>query len=109
MWNFNGQHKETRMNKPVIRKRIQQPESPFHMFCTGCSSAKVYAWSNLSEIASIPIDIDTKRLWLKSVASYMSCWRRWTLLKFSELNGSANTIDMHLLNTASFSIENHTK
>jgi len=104
LWSINGQQEDVRTKRPGIRKWIQHQQSPLHMICIEGAVARIYAWSDWSEIASAPISIDTKGLQLKSVTSYMSGHRRRILLELSELDGSANTRSIYLLDAAYFSI-----
>ena len=108
LWTINGQQADMRTNagKQGIRKWIQHPQSPPQMICIEGAAARVYAWSDWSEILFISLCIDVPNLQLKSVKSYMKGHQRRFLLELSELNGSATTRDIHTLDGTSFSIEN---
>ncbi|KAL9122321.1 MAG: hypothetical protein Q9187_001130 [Circinaria calcarea] len=108
LWNIDGQQEDVRTysNRPGIRKWIQHQQSPHHMICIEGAAARIYAWSDWSEVASVALTINITGLQLKSVALYMSDHRWRVLLELSELDGSANTRGLHLLDAASFSIGN---
>ena len=74
------------------------------MICIDGSAARICAWSDWSEIAYLPLCIDTKGLQLTSVNLYTSSHKQLILLELSELDGSANTRALHLLDAASFSV-----
>jgi WD40 repeat protein len=109
LWSIDGQQKDTRTysDRPGIRKWIQHQQSPLHMICIEGAAARIYAWSDWSEVAFVPLTTDVTGLQLKSVTPYMSGHRRRILLELSELDGSADTRGLHLLDAASFSIENN--
>ncbi|KAF4632698.1 hypothetical protein G7Y89_g5428 [Cudoniella acicularis] len=107
LWSINGHKEGTRTcsTNPGIRKWIQHHQSPQHMICIEGAVARIYAWSDWSEIVFVRLDIDTIGLQLKSVHLYMG-HRERTLLELSELNGSATTRGMHLIDAAAFGIAN---
>ena len=109
LWDIDGQQEEARTypDRPGIRKWIQHQQSPLHMICFEGVAARIYAWSDWSEVASVSLTADVTGLQLKSVKPYMSGHRRRILLELSELDGSADTRGLHLLDAASFSIEDN--
>jgi WD40 repeat protein len=106
LWSIDGQQEGvlTYPNRPGIRKWIQHPQSPLHMICIDGAAARIYAWSDWSETACLPLSTDTKGLQLKAVISYRPSHRQQILLELSELDGSASTRALKLLDGASFSI-----
>ncbi|KAI9778642.1 MAG: hypothetical protein M1816_004005 [Peltula sp. TS41687] len=107
LWAINGQQEDERTHpgNPGIRKWIQHQQSPLYMICIEGAAARIYAWSDWSEIASVSLNIDVMGLQLKSVIPYMSGRRRRILLELSERNGSTTTRGLHLLDASSFGIE----
>jgi WD40 repeat protein len=110
LWSINGHEERTRTcsTSPGFRKWIQHHQSPQHMICVEGATARVYSWRDWSEIASVRLDIDTTGLQLKSVNSYFSGHRQRILLELSELDGSATTRGLHLLDATAFRIANET-
>ena len=108
LWNIDGQQEAARTysDRPGIRKWIQHQQSPLHMICIEGAAARIYAWTDWSEIAVVRLTADTTGLQLKSVTTYMSGHRQRILLELSELNGSPATRSLHLLDAAPFSIDN---
>jgi WD40 repeat protein len=109
LWSIDGQQESVRTysDRQGIRKWIQHQQSPLHVICIEGASARIYAWSDWSEIAFVSLATDMTGLQLKSVTPYISGQRRRILLELSELDGSAETRGLHLLDAASFSIENN--
>ena len=106
LWSIDCQQKDVRTypETPGIRKWIEHPQSPHHMICIDISAVRIYAWSDWSETAYLPLSFDTEGLQLASVTSYTSLHEHRILLELSELDSSPNTRALHLLDTASFSI-----
>jgi hypothetical protein len=75
------------------------------MICFEGVTARIYAWSNWSEVASVDLNIDLMGLQMKNVIPYVSGDRQRILVELSELDGSANTCGLYLLDAASFAIE----
>ena len=109
LWSIDGQQENARIysDRPGIRKWIQHHYSPLHMICIEGAAARIYAWSDWSEVVCVFLRTDVTGLQLKSVTPYMSGHRRRILLELSELDGSADTCSLHLLDAASFSIEDN--
>lgn len=108
LWNIDGRQDDARTcsDRPGIRKWVQHQQSPFHVICVEDVVVRIYAWTDWTKIASVSLTNDIKGLQLKSVRPYVSSRRRGILLELSELNGSPETRGLHLLDAASFSIEN---
>jgi WD40 repeat protein len=64
LWSIDGNQQNVRTcpKAPGIRNWIQHPQSPLHMICIDGSAARIYAWSDWSEIAYLPLSIDMKGL-----------------------------------------------
>jgi WD40 repeat protein len=109
LWGIDGQQKDVRIysDRIGIRKWIQHQQSPLHVICIEAAAARIYAWSDWSEVSFVPLTAEVTGLKLKSVTPYMSGPRWWILLELSDLDGSADTRGLHLLDTASFNIEGH--
>jgi WD40 repeat protein len=108
LWSIDGQQKDLRTysDRPGIRKWIQHQQSPLHMICIEGAAARIYAWSDWSEVTSVQLTTIITGLQLKSVTPYMLGYKRRILLELSELDGSADTRGLHLIDAASFSAEN---
>jgi hypothetical protein len=104
LWSIDGNQQNFRTcpKAPGIRKWIQHPQSPLHMICIDGSAARIYAWSDWSEIAYLPLSIDTKGLQLRTVTLFTSRHKQRILLELSELDG--HTRALHLLDATSFSL-----
>ncbi|KAI9682126.1 MAG: hypothetical protein M1817_000180 [Caeruleum heppii] len=108
LWSIDGHLKKTRdcSDRPGVRKWVQHQQSPLHVMCIELGVAvRVYAWSDWSEVASVPLDVDGFGLELKSVIPYMSGLNPRVLLELSERDGSAYTRGLHLLDAADFSTD----
>jgi hypothetical protein len=74
------------------------------MICFDGAEARIYDWSDWSEIISMPLNIEVTGLQLKSITSYTSTHKQRILLELSELDGSANTRRLNPFDVASFSV-----
>lgn len=108
LWSIDGQQLDERtyLNRSGIGKWIQHQQSPLHMICIEGATARIYAWEDWSEVASVHLTTDITGLQSKSITPYMSGLRPRILLELAELDGSPDTRGLHLLDAASFSIEN---
>jgi WD40 repeat protein len=106
LWSIDGNQQYVRAcpEAPATRKWIQHPQSLLHMICIDGSTARVYTWSDWSEIAYLRLGIDTKGLQLRTVTLFTSKHKQRILLELSELDGSAHTRALHLLDAMSFSL-----
>jgi len=104
LWSIDGHQQEARTypDRTSIRKWIPHQQSPLHMICVDGEAARIYAWSDWSEIASVAFTFNMTGLQLKNV---MPVDRQRILLELSELDGSATTRGLHLFDAASFSID----
>ncbi|KAK4691880.1 protein SERAC1, partial [Lecanoromycetidae sp. Uapishka_2] len=107
LWSIDGKQVDERiyMDRPGIRKWIQHQQSPRHMICIEGAAARIYAWEDWSEVATVHLAADLSGLQPKSIIPYMSGSRQQLLLELSELDGSPDTRVLHLFDAASFSVE----
>lgn len=105
LWNIDGKQQDFRtwQQSPGIRKWIQHPHSPLHMICIDGSEARIHSWSDWSEVVHLNLGIDTKGLQLRTVTFFTCKQKQRILLELSELDGSARTRALHLLDATSFS------
>lgn len=108
LWSIDGQQEDLRTysDRPGIRKWIQHQQSPLHMICVEDVAARIYAWRDWSEVASVSIIANLPGLQLKSVTPYLLGRRPQILLELSELDGSPDTRGLQLLDASPFAIEN---
>lgn len=106
LWTIDGQQEDERTfsgDKTVSRKWIHHPQSPLYMICVEGIAIHIYAWSDWSEISSITLTADLTGQHIKSITPYISHEKSLILFELSDLNGSATTRGLHLLDVASFS------
>jgi WD40 repeat protein len=105
-WSIDGQQLDvqTYPKKSVIRKWIHHPQSTLHMICIDGSAARIFAWSDWSEIAHLPLDIPTTGLQFKVATPYSLNQNQRILLEFAELDGSTDTRHLQLLDSTSFGV-----
>ena len=108
LWNTDGQQidQRTYSNTSGIRKWIQHQQSPFHVICIEGTTARIHAWTDWAEIASVHLVADTTGLQLKSVNLPILGNRQRILLELCQLDGSPDTRALHLLDAAPLNIEN---
>ena len=106
LWNTDGQQESERncSKGTGIRKWIQHHQSPLHMICIESATARIYAWTDWSEIASVHLATDMTRLQLKSVNPLISGNGQHILLELCELDGSPDTRGLHLLDAGPWNI-----
>jgi hypothetical protein len=109
LWSIDGQQEDERTysNRPGIRKWMQHQQSPLHVICIDVTAAHIYSWSDWSEVKSITLTTDVTGLQLKSITPYTAGQKRRILLELSELDGSADTRGLQLLDAAPFGIESN--
>ena len=107
LWSTDGQQERERgcSNRTGIRKWVQHHYSPHHVICIESATARIYTWTDWSEIASIHLDVDMTGLQLKSVNPCASGHRQHILLELCELDGSPDTRGLHLLDAAAWNIQ----
>jgi WD40 repeat protein len=108
LWTIDGQQMKERTSpdKLGMRKWIQHPESPLHMICFEGTTARTYSWTDWMEIASMVLEPEVVGLQLKNVKPYRVGHRWRVLLDMSELDGSADTCSLQVLDAVSLVIEN---
>ncbi|KAI8952576.1 NACHT and WD domain protein [Xylaria longipes] len=101
LWSIDGHVKNVRQYNNTlagIRMWAQHPQSPEHVICMDGETVRVLAWSNWEIVSVSPISINLAGLQLKAVRTYVSKLKTQALLiELSELNGSARTCGLHLL------------
>jgi WD40 repeat protein len=109
LWSIDGQREEARIysTKSGIRKWIEHAQSSLHVICVEGAVARVYAWSDLTEVASISLSIDPTGLRMKRAVSCMS--GRGILIESSEQDGAQNTRALYLFDPSSFNPDNNSK
>lgn len=108
LWTIAGKQEDSRIysKRPGTRRWIQHQQSPFHMICVEGISARVYTWTDWSEVTSITFSADVMGLQLKSVIArtVSSSHGLQVLLEFSKHDGSPETLALQLLDGATFDI-----
>ena len=110
LWCIAGQQENARIHSstPGIRRWVQHQQSPLHMICFEGTVAKVYSWTDWSEVASVSIAANVMGRQLKSVVpiAHKADRQDRMLLEFSELGGSPNTRSLCLLDSLFFGVDN---
>ena len=109
LWNIDGHQEDHRVytHGRGTRQWMQHQQSPLHMICIEGATARIYTWTDWSEVALVRLTTDMTRLQLKSAIHYLSGRQRRILLELSQLDGPPDTRGLYLLDAASFSIEIH--
>ncbi|KAI0431150.1 NACHT and WD domain protein [Xylaria sp. FL1042] len=100
LWSIDGHEQAIRQydSSQGIRMWTQHPQSPKHLICVDGEAVRVFTWNNWAQVATSPISISLSRLQLKGVRAYVSKHRTQLLLiELSELNGSAKTSGLQLI------------
>lgn len=99
LWNLDAiQERELKISDASgVRKWLQHPASPAHLICAQHATFHVHKWSDCSRIASIPLLVDVAGLQLKRVLAYNMGMKHRVLIEMSEIDGSADTLALHLL------------
>ena len=110
LWSIDGSQEDNRVysNGRGTRQWIQHQRSPLHIVCIEGTAARIYTWSDWSEIALVHITADMTGLQIKSARPYLSSRRPRMLLELSKLDGPPDTRGLHLLDAASFGMETPT-
>ncbi|KAH6681563.1 NACHT and WD domain protein [Halenospora varia] len=108
LWTIDGQQENARTysKTPGIRKWAQHPKFLTHVICVDETVARIHTWDDWSEVMCISLGIETKGLQLKSVASYRLGLRWRILIEQSELDGTATTCGIHVLDADVFDFKN---
>ncbi|KAI0536122.1 NACHT and WD domain protein [Xylaria digitata] len=99
-WSIDGQERENRQygNLTGTRMWAQHPQSHDHVICVDEGAVRVFKWDDWKQVAIFPISIDLSRLQLKGIRAHISKSKTQTLLvELSELNGSARTSGLYLI------------
>ncbi|KAI1736982.1 hypothetical protein F4680DRAFT_429811, partial [Xylaria scruposa] len=79
----------------------QHPQSPEHVTWADGETVRILTWNNWEIVSSSPININLVDLQMKGAITHTSKLKTLSLLiELSELNGSARTCDLHLLDIA---------
>ena len=107
LWSIDGHQKDERVCSAGqgTRQWMQHQQSPLHMVCIQGAAARIYTWTDWSEVALVHLTVDMMGLQLKSATSYLSGHRHRILLELSELDGPPDTRGLHLIDASPFSIE----
>jgi hypothetical protein len=105
-WSIDGQQLDVRTysKKSVVRKWTHHPQSTLHMICIDGSAARIFAWSDWSEIEYLPLDIPTTGLQFKTATPYSLNQNQRILLELAELDGSTDARHLQVLDSTSFDI-----
>jgi len=106
LWSAHGHEEQILLHAktPGVRKWIQHPQSPLHILCIEGAAARIYSWNDFSDVAAISIPTCIQNLQLKSANLYTSKHYTGVLLELSELDGSAKTCSVRLLDSSSFDL-----
>ena len=107
LWTTDGQQKDERIYSDSIRIRkirkwLRHQQSPLHMICIEVAVARIYTWTDWSEVACVHLIPDIRGLQLKSATPYTSGGRCQILVELCELDGSPNTRGLQLLDSVHF-------
>lgn len=105
-WSMEGRQEEVHehFSNPGTRIWFQHPQSPVHMICIDSECARIYTWSDWSEVAHVSLSLDMERSQLKRIIPFTVDRKQRILIEISELNGSPRTHEMHIANMDSFNI-----
>ncbi|KAI1749523.1 WD40 repeat-like protein [Xylaria castorea] len=110
LWDIDGHVRNVRQynTSTGIRMWAQHPQSPEHVMCVDGETVRILAWNNWEIISASPININLERLQLKGLTTHVSRLKTQSLLiELSELNGSARTCGLHLLDISGLPYTNH--
>ena len=110
LWSIDGHQEDDRIYSDGrgTRQWMQHQQSPLHMVCIEGTAARIYTWTDWSEVALVDFTADMTGLQIKSTRPYLSGRRPRILLELSELDGPPDTRGLYLLDAAPFSIETTT-
>ncbi|KAI0813427.1 NACHT and WD domain protein [Xylaria sp. FL0064] len=100
LWNIDGHEQAVRQydSSLGIRMWAQHPQSPEHIICLDGEAVRVFTWNGWTKVATSPMNIGVSGLQLKGVRAHVSKLKTQTLLiELSELNGSAKTSSLRLV------------
>ncbi|OJI84561.1 hypothetical protein ASPTUDRAFT_670003 [Aspergillus tubingensis CBS 134.48] len=108
LWSISGHELDLRRysSKPGIRKWLQHHDSEEHVICFEGATARIYTWSDWTEVATIEVNIDLGGLQIKNAFPCTSARKQRILLELSELDGPAKTCRLYLLDAKAFTVYN---
>jgi hypothetical protein len=107
LWRITGHQEDMRAysGRPGIRRWLQHQQSPLHMICFEGATARIYAWSDWSEVVSVDLNLELIGMQMKNAIPYSSATQQQlVILEISELDCAANTCGLYLLDSSSFAI-----
>ncbi|KAI1462053.1 WD40 repeat-like protein [Annulohypoxylon moriforme] len=106
LWIISANQSETRQlsGSQCPRKWLQHPYSHTLLIRIDSLTAKVYSWSELSEISSITFDINLTGMQLKHIIPQAFQRTYYILLELSEKNGTTETRRVYLFDVLAFDI-----
>ena len=109
LWSLGGRQEDAQVDvgRREARIWIQHQQSSPYVICLERATARVFAWDDWSELASVDLAFDPNRLrtQLKNVYFYSSGMKARMLLDLSELNGAPDTVGLQIFDEASFDVK----
>ena len=107
LWSSDGHQEDERFYSETtgVRKWAQHQQSPLLIICIEGATARIYTWTDWSEVASVQLVTDIKGLQLKSVRPHTSGPRCQMLVELCEMNGSPETRSLQLLDSVHFNVD----
>ncbi|PYH64510.1 NACHT and WD domain protein [Aspergillus vadensis CBS 113365] len=111
LWSIGGHQLDMRKysSRPGIRKWLQHHDSEEHVICFEGATARIYTWSDWTEVAIVEVQIDLDGLQIKNAFPCTSARKQRILLELSELDGPAKTCRLYLLDAKAFAVCNGDK
>ncbi|GLB07084.1 hypothetical protein AtubIFM57258_002406 [Aspergillus tubingensis] len=108
LWSIGGHELDMRSysSRPGIRKWLQHHDSEEHVICFEGATARIYTWSDWTEVATVEVNIDLGGLQIKNAFPCTSARKQRILLELSELDGPAKTCRLYLLGAKAFTVYN---
>ncbi|GAQ45541.1 hypothetical protein AtubIFM55763_007906 [Aspergillus tubingensis] len=108
LWSISGHELDMRSysSKPGIRKWLQHHDSEEHVICFEGATARIYTWSDWTEVATVEVNIDLGGLQIKNAFPCTSARKQRILLEVSELDDPAKTCRLYLLDAKAFTVYN---
>ena len=110
LWSIDGHQEIDQIcsDGQGTRQWMQHQQSPFHVVCIEGTAARIYAWTDWSEVAVVDFTADMTGLQIKSARPYLSGQQPRILLELSERGGPRDTRGLYILDAATFGIETTT-
>ncbi|KAK7429330.1 hypothetical protein QQZ08_004142 [Neonectria magnoliae] len=108
MFTLDGAHERdlTYAGVPAIRKWISHPNSSLLLICIDNVEARIYRWTDWSQVGAFSLFADTEMIQLKSSVFFSFGQEQRLLLEFSERDGSTKTNDLLMFDASCFDIGN---